>query len=233
LWILTAIGAIVGNTLLSRAVNAPDYLTTVFSRSATVTGGMLLWLINDFGIVFIGVLMFPILRQQSESMALGYVSMRIFEAIFLTIGAIFAMMLIPLSQAFINAGTTGISSFQAIGSILKQAQHWFMDTMQLLPLGLGGIILTTLLYKSKLVPRFFSIFGFIGYALLLPYALLNLFGVQNIAPGISLTMMAIPVAIWEIILMPIRLFTKGFNTAGIAAKQVTISGKMEVEPTTP
>ena len=69
---------------------------------------MLLWLINDIGIVLIGVLMFPILKKQSESMALGYVSMRIFESIFLIVGVIFAMMLIPLSQAFIKAGAADV-----------------------------------------------------------------------------------------------------------------------------
>ena len=215
LWILTAFGAIVGNTLLSRVVNAPDYLATVFSKSATVTGGMLLWLINDIGIVLIGVLMFPILKKQSESMALGYVSMRIFESIFLIIGVIFAMMLIPLSQAFINASATDTTSFQAIGAVLKQAQHWFMDTMQLIPLGLGGVILTSLLYKSKLVPRFLSVFGFVGYALLLPSAILTLLRVQNIAPGAPVAVLAIPVAIWEIILMPIWLYAKGFKAAAI------------------
>jgi hypothetical protein len=233
LWLLTAFGAIVGNALLSPVVNAPDYLTTVFSKSAAVTGGMLLWLINDIGIVFIGVLMFPILKKQSESMALGYVTMRIFESIFLIVGVIFAMMLIPLSQAFLTAGATDVTPFQAIGSVLKQAQHWFMDTMQLIPLCLGGIILTTMLYKSKLVPRFFSVFGIIGYALLLPSAILTLLGVQNIAPGAPVASMVIPVAIWEIILMPIWLYTKGFNTAGITAKQGAISGKMAIEPTTP
>jgi len=231
LWILTAVGAIVGNALLSPVVSAPDFLTTAFPKSATVISGMLLWLVNDFGIVFIGVLMFPILRKHSESMALGYVSMRIFEAVFLIIGVIFSMMLIPLSQAFINSGATGISSFQAIGVVLKQAQHWFMDTMQLIPLGLGGLILTTLLYKTKLVPRFFSVWGMVGYGLLLPCALLTLFGVPNIVPGISVASMVIPVAIWEIILMPVWLYAKGFNTAGIKAKEVSISGKMEALPT--
>jgi hypothetical protein len=232
LWIVTAIGAIVGNALLNPVVNAPDYLTTVFPQNATVISGMLLWLINDIGIVFIGVLMFPILRKQSESMALGYVSMRIFESIFLIVGVIFAMMLIPLSQAFMHAGAADITSFQAIGSVLKQAQHWFMDTMQLIPLGLGGVILTTLLYKSKLVPRFFAVFGFIGYGLLLPCALLTLFGVQNIAPGVPVASMVIPVAIWEIILMPIWLFAKGFNSSAITS-QLTTTSNLLAEPLIP
>ena len=183
---------------------------------------MLLWLINDIGIVFIGLLMFPILRKQNESMALGYVGMRIFEAIFLIVGVIFAMLLIPLSQAFITAGAADTTSFQAVGSVLKQAQHWFMDTMQLIPLGLGGVILTTMLYQTKLVPRFLAAFGIIGYALLLPCALLTLFGVQNVAPGVPVTLMVIPVAIWEIILMPVWLFARGFNTSAITSKPVKI-----------
>jgi hypothetical protein len=42
--------------------------------------------------------------------------------------------------------------------------------------------------------------------------------------------LAVPVAIWEIILMPIWLFAKGFNTAGISAKEVAVSGKTQIEP---
>jgi hypothetical protein len=104
LLVVTYIGSIAGATLINPVINAPDYLTTVFPKSATVTSGMVLWLINNIGLVFIGLLMFPILRKQSESMALGYVSMRIFESISMTVGVIFAMLLIPLSQEFIKAG---------------------------------------------------------------------------------------------------------------------------------
>ena len=108
-----------------------------------------------------------------------------------------------------------------------------MDTMQLIPLGLGGIILTSLLFKSKLVPRFFAVFGFVGYALLLPSAILTLFRVQNIVPGAPVALLAIPVALWEIVLMPAWLYAKGFNTAGITARQEPVSGKMVIVPTTP
>jgi Domain of unknown function (DUF4386) len=101
LWVVTALWAIVGTLLMKRVLNAPDYLDTVFSGSATVISGMLLWLINDIGVVLIGLLMFPILKRQSEVVALGYVSIRKFESIFLIIGAFNAMLLIPLSQEFI------------------------------------------------------------------------------------------------------------------------------------
>ncbi len=209
LWLLTAFGAIAGTALMNSVLNAPDYLTTVFPKSITVISGMLLWLINDFGIVLIGVLMYPILKRHCESMALAYVSMRIFESIFLIVGVIFAMLFIALSQSVIKAGATDVTSYQAIGSVLKQAEYWFMTPMQLLPLGLGGVILTSILYQTKLVPRFISVVGLIGYAWLVPLAILSLLGVT--LPGALGSVLAIPVAVFEIILMPIWLYTKGFN----------------------
>jgi Domain of unknown function (DUF4386) len=225
LWLVTAIGAIAGAVLINPIINAPDYLTTVFPKSATVTSGMFFWLINDIGIVFIGLLMFPILRKQSESMALGYLSMRIFESILMIVGVFFAMLLIPLSQEFIKAGATDVTSFQAIGSVLKQAEGWFLNTLQLIFLGLGGIILTTMLYQTKLVPRFISVFGFIGYALLLPSAILALFGILDPTPGGPGTILALPAAFFEIILMPIWLFAKGFNVSAIASKSAKLETK--------
>jgi hypothetical protein len=76
-----------------------------------------------------------------------------------------------------------------------------------------------MLYKSKLVPRSISVVGFIGYALLLPAFLIALFGILDPTPGGPGTILAVPAAFFEIILMPIWLFSKGFNTAVISAKQ--------------
>jgi hypothetical protein len=231
LWLLTAIGAIVGALVINPVINAPDYLTTVFPKSATITFGMLAWLVNDIGIVFIGLLMFPILRKKSESMALGYVSMRIFESVLMIVGVVLGMMLIPLSQEFVKSGAANVSSFQAIGSVLKQGGSWFLNTMQLLFLGLGGMIITSMLYQTKLVPRFLSIWGFIGYTLLLPAFIVALFGILDPTPGGPGTMLALPAAIWEIILMPVWLYAKGFNPAGLtSAKQGPGLDKMEGEP---
>jgi hypothetical protein len=230
LWLVTAFGAIAGFALMNNILNASDYLTTVFPRSATVISGMLLWLINDLGIVLIGLLMFPILKKQSEALALGYVSMRMFESIFLIVGVFFAMLLIPLSQEFIKAGAADVTSFQAIGAVLKQAEYWFMTPMQLIPLGLGGVILTSILYRTKLVPRFISVVGLIGYAVLVPAAILALFGVLDTSPGAPGGLLVIPVAVFEIILMPVWLFTKGFNISAIASKPANTETKELLSP---
>ena len=218
LWIITAAGAIGGASLINPIINAPDYLTLVFPKSITLTSGMFGWMINDIGIVFIGLLMYPILKKHSESMALGYLSMRMFESLLMIIGVFFALMLIPLSRDFINAGTADVSTLQTIGSILKQAENWFLNLLQLIFLGSGGLILNVIFYKTKLVPRTISIFGFIGYALLLPAAVVGLFGLLDPTPGGPGSILAVPVALWEIIIMPVWLFTKGFNTDYLSTK---------------
>ena len=216
LWIITAAGAIGGAILVNPIINAPDCLSAVFPKSITITSGMFGWLINDIGIVFIGILMYPIIKKQSESMALGYLSMRMFESLLMIVGIFFAMLLIPLSREYINSGSVDVTLFQTIGSILKQAENWFLNLLQLVFLGIGGIILNSIFYRTKLVPRFISIFGFIGYALLLPAAVIGLFGILDPTPGGPGSILAVPVALWEIIIMPIWLFTKGFNIAGIS-----------------
>jgi len=218
LWIVTAIGAIGGALLINPVINAPDYLITTFPRSATVATGMLLWLVNNVGIVFIGLLMFPILKKQSESMALGYFSMRMFESLLMTVGVAFAVLLIPLSRDYIAAGAADAGTYQALGSALKQTESLFLNLMQLLFLSLGGLILATMLYRSRLVPRIISGFGLFGYALLLPTFVLGLLGVLDPTPGSPASILAVPVALWEIIIMPIWLFARGFNAPTAAAK---------------
>lgn len=218
LWLITAFGAIAGTGFMNSVLNTPDYLTNAFPQRTTVISGMVLWLINDFGIVGIGLLLFPILKKQSERLALTYLSMRVFESIFLIIGVIFAMLLIPLSQEFIKAGATDVTWYQSTGSVLKQAEYWFMTPMQLLPLGLGGVMLTFFLYQTKLVPRFISVVGLIGYGVLVPSAILTLLGVLDTLPGSPGSLIVIPVATFEIILMPIWLFAKGFRQSAPASE---------------
>jgi len=218
LWIINAAGAIGGATLINPIINASDYLTMVFPKSMTITSGMFGWMINNIGIVFIGLLMYPILKKRSESMALGYMAMRMFESLLMIVGVFFAMMLIPLSREFIQAGAADVTQFQVIGSILKQAENWFLNLLQLVFLGLGGVILTSMMYQMRLVPRFVAAFGFIGYALLLPAAVIGLLGLLDPTPGGPGSILAVPVAIWEIIIMPIWLFAKGFNTEALSAQ---------------
>jgi hypothetical protein len=76
-------------------------------------------------------------------------------------------------------------------------------------LGIASMMLCYLLYRTQLIPRIISVVGFIGYALVLASAPLDILGIidTTAAGGIFY----IPGALFEIFLLPIWLIVKGFN----------------------
>ena len=70
-------------------------------------------------------------------------------------------------------------------------------------LGLGGLVLNYLLYESRLVPKWLSVWGVIGAFLVMLYGLMSLFGTD---PGI----LAAPIAVQEMV-FAVWLIVKGFN----------------------
>ncbi len=76
---------IVGNILIQSVLNAPNHLPTVSASSMTVAIGAMLWLMAAVGDAAHGVLMFPILKQHSEGMAIGYLAARIVDATFIAV----------------------------------------------------------------------------------------------------------------------------------------------------
>jgi hypothetical protein len=98
LFLITTITYLTGNGLIESMLGSSDYLATIAADTARVSLGAMLMLVNCLGVVGIGVLMFPVLKQHNERIALGYVATRITESVLLTIGVISLLSLIPLSQ---------------------------------------------------------------------------------------------------------------------------------------
>jgi hypothetical protein len=90
---------------LSGSVDDPDYLTTVSANENKVLIGVLFQLLLTASVVAIPILMYPIFREHSESLALGYVGARIFEGFFDAVIAISILLLLTLSREYVNAGT--------------------------------------------------------------------------------------------------------------------------------
>ena len=82
-------------------------------------------------------------------------------------------------------------------------------------LGFGSLFICYLFYQSKLIPSFLSVWGFIGYALLLASAVLDISGVIDTINGAG-AIMYIPGGVWELIVFPIWLIVKGFNSTAIS-----------------
>jgi len=211
LFLITAAASIIGVIVLHPILEVPNYLTQIFPNKAAVSWGALLWSINNIGIVFIAVFMFPLLKRLDETMAIGYLTLRIIEGTVMMFGIVATLMLIPLSGEFIKAGVPVNSWYQTLGDSLMQAKFMGLTEVSLPILGLGGCIFTWQLFRFKMVPLFISIFGLIGYTLILFGGIVTWFGIIDPTPGGSGTVFAIPVALFEIILLPFWLFFRGFK----------------------
>jgi hypothetical protein len=200
--------------LLSMAIsepilNAPDYLVNAYPNEIKVIIGILLEFIAAIAIVLIPIMLFPILKQHNERLALGYVGFRFLEGILFIFTVIKSLSLISLSQDFIGAGTPDASYFQTIGSSIQAQMEW-STLIYIVIFTIGALMFYNVLYKSKLLPRFISVWGLIAAALLLAGALLGLFGLIH-APKIMI-FLGPPVALNEITLS-IWLFGRGFNAS--------------------
>src|SRR5947208_2433099 len=218
LFLLTAVGAIAGAFVLDPILNASDYLARVFPHKGAVEVGSLLWSINNIGIVFIAVFAFRLLRKYDEALAVGYLASRIIEGTIMMFGIVATLLLIPLSQEFLKAGAPQNSWFLTLGDLLKQAKYLGLSEVSALMLGLGGLLFTWMLFRYRLVPRLISVVGLIGYALVFLYSIVGWFGLIDLTPGASgLGVLALPVAVFEIILLPFCLLFSGFKIPEVPA----------------
>jgi hypothetical protein len=151
--------------------------------------GVILEIICGVAVVVIGVLMFPILKLFNKRLALGYVIFRVIECTIIIVGGIYLLSLLKLM--------------------------WKYEMIIFVFTALGGLIFSYLLYLSKLIPRYLSGLGILGYAILFLGAALNMFGLLNIKDGAGM-LIYLPGGLFELFL-PIWLFIKGFNSSVIAA----------------
>src|SRR5437763_16099142 len=128
-------------------------------------------------------------------------------------GIVATLLLIPLSQEFLQAGAPHGSWFLTLGDVLKQAKFLGLSEVSAPLLGLGGLLFTWMLFRYRLVPRFISVVGLIGYALVFLYSIVGWFGLIDLTPLASgpVGVLALPVAVFEIILLPFWLLFRGFK----------------------
>jgi hypothetical protein len=164
------------------------------------------------------VALFPILRRQSEPLALGYVTARLVECTFIAIGIVSLLAVVTLRQDFAGAAGGDPGSLVTAGKSLVAIHDW---TFLLGPgwvVGVGnGLILGWLMYRSGLVPRGLALLGLVAGPVLLASGTGVLFGVFEPGSGPQVIATA-PEFVWELSL-GIYLMVKGFKPSGVARLQ--------------
>jgi hypothetical protein len=205
---LYILGFVVG--IAGSMLGAPGQLDTVSTRSMMIATGALLWVLAAAGDAIHGVVMFPILKQNDERIAFGYFAARIVEAAVIAVSALFILLQIPLGAEFLKVGASETSYLQSLSAIFVQAQAYTYQ-IGMVALGMAGLTLCYGFNRSKLVPQFFVIWGFIGYVSFLGGSMLEIL-------GLNLQLLhTLPGGLWEISL-GVWLIVKGFNSAAFVSE---------------
>jgi hypothetical protein len=209
-FIVATVTSSLGVVLLGSILDAPDYLINVYPNGTQVIIGVLFLLVNCAAVVVIPAMLFPILKKQNEGLALGYVGYRIIESVILIVGSVSPLSLITLSQEFVGAGAPDASHFLTLGNALLAAHDWTILLSVDIVFPLGALVFYSLSYRSRLVPRWLSGWGFVGAALWLAVGLLRLFGAS--LPLV----LSLPIFVQELVL-GVWLIVRGFNPSAITS----------------
>jgi hypothetical protein len=193
----------------------PNYIVGAGADTSSVLWGAFLELLLIIANIGTAVVLFPIVRRQNEVLALGYVTARIVECVFIGVGILSLLTVVTLRQE--AAGADG-GSLVAVGESLVALHDWTRLLGPGFVVGIGnGLMLGYLMYRSALVPRGLAVLGLIGGPLVTGAAVALLFGVieeGSVWQGIAI----IPEFIWELSL-GIWPIVKGFNPSAVARLQ--------------
>lgn len=191
------------------AIHDPSYVLGPGTDSAVRWAAVLEVVVALAGIGT-AVTLFPVLKRQNESMALGFVTTRVLEAGLIVFGVASVLSVVTLRQN--PAGADPASLVAAGKSLMASYDNAFMLGQSLMP-PLNALLLGTLLYRSRLVPRALPLLGLIGAPLQIASVLAVMFGVYDRISAIALVA-AIPIALWEFSL-GVWLVVRGFRASAI------------------
>jgi hypothetical protein len=205
---------ILASNIYQPMLKAPDYLAAVYPNRIPVITGILLDFICAPAMILIPIMLYSLLKMFNERIALGYVVFRLLEGILHILSAISSLSLISLSQDYISSGTPDISMYRALGNSIHARIEW-TTLLYIIVYTLGAVLFYYLLYKSKLIPRWLSGWGFLAALVLSTGALLHMFGMFGALPLMRvMPYFAPPIGLQELV-MSIWLIVKGFNASVI------------------
>ncbi len=184
------------------------YIAGLGPDTGVLIGGILELIVGLAGIGT-AVVLYRVLKRQNQAAALGLVASRVLEGALIFAGVASILTLVALRQA--GVGADGLVTGQALVGLYDKT---FLVSQSLIP-AVNALLLGSLLYSSRLVPRVLPVLGLIGAPLLLVGTIGTLLGAWD-AVSASTLLLGLPIAGWEFSL-GVYLMTKGFRPSPITA----------------
>src|SRR6201992_2175566 len=194
--------------------NHRDWILGSGSHSAVLVGGFLEVIVALAGIGT-AVTLFPVVKRQNEGVALGFVTSRLLEAAMIFTGVLSLLSLVTLRHDLGGAAGANAAALVTTGASHVAVYNWTMLLGQTLMPCVNALLLGSLMYRSRLVPRIIPVVGLIGAPLLIVGVIVTLSaGTGHISAFQAVA--TLPVAAWEFSL-GVWLVVKGFRPSPITA----------------
>jgi len=188
------------------SIHDPNYMVGLGPDTPVIVGCILEIIVALAGIGT-AVALFPVLKKQNEGVALGFVGSRVLEGATIFVGVVSLLSVVTLRQS--GAGASALITGQALVAVYDRT---FLVGQSLMP-AVNALLLGSLLYRSRLVPRVLPLLGLIGAPLLIAAQTAVMFSlIGRLSPLTAIG--ALPIALWEFSL-GVWLTFKGFNSSAI------------------
>jgi hypothetical protein len=208
LYLITFLSSIPAVFLLDPALTNPEYILGS-GAEGSVRLGAFLDLVNVLALIGTAVALFSVVKRQHEGFALGFVTTRMLEAAVLSVG-----ILTMLSIVTLRGSGTGDAAMVTVGQSLVAVRDWSF----IIGTGMAAanaLMLGTLMYRSRLVPRVIPALGLIGVVTFGSWVVGNVLGVTETGTPWQSIGVA-PIFVWELALGLWMAF-KGFRAPAVAA----------------
>jgi hypothetical protein len=212
-FVITFVASIPALLLYDPVLNDTGYILGA-GADTRVQFGAFLEIVTAIAGIATAVVLFPIVKRQSEAIALGYVATRVLESTIIVVGLISLLAVVTLRQDLAGAAGSDRATLDVVGRALVAIKDGTFLLGPAYCAGLGnGLLLGYLMYRSGLVPSGMALLGVIGGPLSVVGATFVLFGAweQTSATQFIFT---IPEIAWEASL-GIYLIVKGFRPSPI------------------
>ncbi len=210
-------GALIGGEVLTSIISGKpltgvDMLGLVASTSSRLTWGAFLYFMMGISLVAMTVFLYPIFRKDSKELAMGMVLFRgALEGVFYFSSALIILTLVALGNNYIATGADSVV-LQSISNVLYQFENLKAPVSYIIFL-IGATCIYLTFYRTRLIPRWLSVWGFIAVITSMASALLKFFHLDT---GIGFYLEILGMFPQEIV-MAVWLIVKGFNPSAIAA----------------
>jgi hypothetical protein len=210
------LGSVIGGKVLSsltlfKLLVGVDILSLVAADSSGLIGGAFLYLMMGISLATMTVFLYPIFRKDSKELAMGMVIFRgALEGTWYFISAMSILAVVALGNEYIATGANS-AALQSMGNVWYQFQDRLGSAGYILFL-IGAACLYISFYRTRLIPRWLSVWGLIGVVFTMASTLSRLFHIDT-GYEFYMEMLLGP----QEMVMAAWLIVKGFIPSAIAA----------------